>query len=292
MKRKETLALLERHHIRPNRLLGQNFLVDERIAAGICETAGLGKSDLIIEIGPGAGSLTAMLAERAGRVVALEIDRNVLPALHEVLAGAENCTVINADALKTDFGALAAGWSGPVKVVANLPYYITTPLIVKLLVELPGCSGLVLMVQKEAAARIMAGPNSKQYGPMAILITCFGQASRALNAPADAFFPRPGVDSCVIRICPAARLPLVADWPAFRDFLECCFAQRRRTLANSLRIAGLPPARLASLPMILSDLGLAANIRADALTGIQFAKIFNHLHKEIDFMARSSLSCR
>ena len=251
MNRQETMSLLERHDIIPTRSLGQNFLTDDRVVERICAIAGLGPEDLVIEIGPGIGGLTRELARRAGRVIAVEIDRHVLPALNDVLAEAGGqSTVIHADALETNLSELTAGWQGPVKVVANLPYYITTPLIIKILTEIPECSRLVFMIQKEAAARITARPGSKQYGPLAVLAACFGETKKELTVPADAFYPRPGVDSCIIRIISLQKMQ-IDDWLGFRGFLECCFAQRRRLLANSLKIAGISPERLARLPEIL-----------------------------------------
>lgn len=281
MNRKETLDLLTRHTIRPTRSLGQNFLVDERVAVGICDIAGVEPTDLVIEIGPGVGNLTVQLVRKAGAVIALEIDCHVLPALREVLEGCSNCTILHTDALKADLTALAASWPGPVKVVANLPYYITTPLIVKMLVELPACSGLILMVQKEAAARIMARPCSRQYGPMAILAACFGETRRELNVPADAFFPRPGVESSVVRVIPAAQPPAIRNWPEFYKFLEQCFAQRRRTLVNSLRIAGLKQTQTNILPSIMANMEIASDVRAEALTCVQFVELFKNLVVDI-----------
>lgn len=274
MNRQETLSILGQYGISPTRSLGQNFLTDDRVIDRIADIAGVGAGDLVIEIGPGIGGLTRILAGRAGKVIAIEIDRHVLPALQAVLAFTDNCSILHMDALRTDLAALAAGWPGPVKVVANLPYYITTPLIVKALVELPACSHMVLMIQKEAAARVMALPGSKQYGPLAVLSACFGETSRELIVPAGAFYPKPGVDSCVIRMIKTEKLQIDA-WPAFLDFLERCFAQRRKMLVNSLRIAGTDEAILASLPDLLEKLQLGADIRAEKLAPDQFVMLYN-----------------
>ena len=276
MNRKETLALLRQFNIRLNHSLGQNFLIDERIIGRICQVADLSPADLVIEIGPGLGSLTRELARLAGRVIAIEIDRQMLPALEQALDGFPNCQVMHADALDIDLASVTAGWTGPVKVVANLPYYITTPLIMKILGELPGCSEMVLMIQKEAADRVMARPGCKQYGPLTVLAASIGTVSRAIDVPAASFFPIPHVDSCVIRINAAGRLQ-ISDWPAYSRFLESCFAQRRKTLINSLKSAGYGPERIARLSSRLDELELGGNARAERLTREEFLDIYHSL---------------
>ncbi len=278
MNRQETLSLLAAFNIRPTRSLGQNFLVDERVVVKICELADLSTQDLVIEIGPGIGGLTRELATRAGQVIALEIDKHVMPALQQVLSHVNNCKVVLGDALEADLARLAEAKTDGVKVVANLPYYITTPLIEKILVELPDCSQLVLMVQKEAAARIMANPGSKQYGPLAVLTASFGEVRREILVPADAFYPRPDVESCVVRITASHQMP-IDNWKKYLRFLEHCFAQRRRTLTNSLSIAGVEPGRQ-KLAEILSELGLKSNIRAEMLEKEQFLAIYNRLYRQ------------
>ncbi len=275
MDRQETLTLLRQFGIQPTRSLGQNFLIDDRITGRICQCAELNSADLVIEIGPGIGNLTRELAARAGRVIAIEIDRHVLPALEASLMACQNCTVIHADALTVDLALLVGDWPGPIKVVANLPYYITTPLIVKILCELSHCEQLVLMIQKEAAGRILTSPNSKQYGPLAILTACFGDASREMIVPAASFFPVPGVDSCIIRIKENHKLQ-INDWQAFHRFLESCFAQRRKTLLNCLKAAGYKPERLNRLPDLLTEMKLAVNARAEMLSCSQFLTIYHY----------------
>lgn len=273
MNRQETLAILEQHGIRPTRSLGQNFLTDDRVVERIGQCAALSPQDLVLEIGPGIGGLTRALAGQAGQVIAIEIDRHILPALRDVLSDRHNCTILHNDALETDLAALAADWPGPVKVVANLPYYITTPLISKALVELPQCTRMVLMIQKEAAARVTATPGSKQYGPMAVLAACFGKARRELIVSPGSFYPQPGVDSCVINLTRENKMQNV-HWPAFQRFLEACFTQRRKMLANSLRAAGYTADQLAKLPAILARLGLPDHIRAEMITAEQFVEIY------------------
>ena len=276
MNRKETLALLRQFNIRLNHSLGQNILIDECIIGRICQTADLSSSDLVIEIGPGLGSLTRELARLAGRVIAIEIDRQMLPALQLTLGEFQNCQVMHADALAIDLASVVAGWTGPVKVVANLPYYITTPLLMKILSELPGCSELVLMIQKEAADRVMAKPGCKQYGPLTVLAASIGTVSREIEVPAASFFPVPHVDSSVIRINATGKLH-ISDWPAYVRFLESCFAQRRKTLTNSLKSAGYGSDRINRLASRLSDLKLDGNVRAERLTEEEFLDIYHSL---------------
>lgn len=277
MNKKATLEILGRFNIQPTRSLGQNFLTDERVVDNICAVAELGPDDLVVEIGPGIGGLTHELSRRSGQVIAIEIDQHVLPALQHVMADAPNCTILHADALKTDLAALAAGRTRDVKVVANLPYYITTPLIVKILVEIPACTHLVLMLQNEAVDRILAGPGSKQYGPLAVLAQCFGETRREIMVPAASFYPKPHVDSCVIRMKREEQLQ-INDWPAFHRFLEKCFAQRRKMFINSLRIAGLNQIQLARLTEIMAELGVSAEIRAEMITKEQFAAIYHRIY--------------
>lgn len=277
MNKKEIFEILHRFNIQPTRSLGQNFLTDDRVIDNICEIAELKPDDLVIEIGPGIGGLTRELCKHAGQVAAIEIDQHVLPALQHVMADSPNCTILHGDALVTDLTALAAGWTGDVKVVANLPYYITTPLIVKILVEIPACTHLVLMIQAEAVARIIAGPGSKQYGPLAVLAQSFGDTRREIMVPAASFHPKPHVDSCVIRMKREDQLQ-INDWPAFHRFLEKCFAQRRKMFVNSLRIAGLNQIQMARLSEVMSELGVSAEIRAEMITKEQFAAIYHRLY--------------
>lgn len=273
----QTKALLAQYDIRPTRSLGQNFLVDDRVVARICTLANLQPTDLVIEIGPGIGHLTRSLSQLAGRVITIEIDRHVLPALTAVMAGQANFTLIHADALQVAFADLTAGWPGPVKVIANLPYYITTPLITKIVREIPSFTRLVFMVQLEAAQRLLAQPGSKDYGPLGVLLHCLGSVRRAMNVSAAAFWPRPHVDSAVIEIEPRPSPVAVADWDAFIRFVEACFQQRRKTLANSLRHDWMhDTGRVEPQPLVthLAALGLSDRIRAEAMTPTQFVQLY------------------
>lgn len=274
----QTKALMEQFAIRPTRSLGQNFLVDDRVVQRICQAADIQPTDLVIEIGPGIGHLTTALASRAGQVIAIEIDRHVLPALQAVMADHPNFELVHADALTVALNEKTANWSGPVKIVANLPYYITTPLIMKMVREIPRFATLVLMVQKEAAERLMAAPGQKQYGPAGVLLRCLGTLRREMIVPAGAFWPRPPVDSAVIQVWrePDALAP--ADWPSFAGFVEACFSLRRKTLLNSLRSYGNAQTREAWSAAIVSclvRLGLSDRIRAEAIAPAQFVEIWH-----------------
>lgn len=276
MNRREIIATLSQYNLRPAHGLGQNFLADDRTAGQIMTLAQLSRQDLVLEIGPGIGALTRELVRLAGRVIAVELDGSLLTALRAGLPPEGDCQVIQGDALAADLSTLTTGWAGPVKVVANLPYYITTPLIEKVICELPGSASLILMVQKEAAGRVLAGPGSKQYGPLAVLVASFGQAKRELVVPAAAFFPQPHVDSCVIRINSVSKLQ-IADWQKYRKFLERCFLHRRKTLDNSLKASGYATERLKWLQNYLVSLGLPANARAETLNPQHFIAIFQQI---------------
>ena len=200
MNKQETIALLEQFNLKPTRSLGQNFLIDNRVIAQAVAAAAPDKETCVIEIGPGLGGLTVELAKLAGVVKAVEIDRHILPALRQVVLPYHNVDIIHADAMQIDFTSLVDDWSGPVCVTANLPYYITSPIVEKLLSEIKQLSSMTLMVQKEAAARLAAKPGSKLYGPAAVLTALLGPVKKISHVPAASFYPRPHVDSTLIYI--------------------------------------------------------------------------------------------
>jgi 16S rRNA (adenine1518-N6/adenine1519-N6)-dimethyltransferase len=279
MDRHETEMLLRQFGIRPTHSLGQNFLVDERVGQHILQLAGPERDDQVIEIGPGLGALTRELAATAGRIVAVEIDRHLIPLLEQVLMKCDNCRILNQDALKTDLAALAAEWPGPTLVAANLPYYITTPIIEKILCELPACRRLVFTVQKEAADRLLAGPGSKAYGPAAILLALHGAAKCSLTIPPAAFWPRPHIESTVLVINRETRVPGNNQLPSapqdrrqFLRFLNQCFRQRRKKLANNLPALPDRPIR-----EILEQSGLSPDIRAEQMAPDQFLVLWHLL---------------
>ncbi len=265
--------MLNQFDIRPIRSLGQNFLVDDRVVDQILKAADVLPGDLILEIGPGIGGLTRALAGQAGCVLALEIDRRVIPALRHVTESFNQVQIIEGDALKMSFSDLTRNHPGPVKVVANLPYYITTPLMIKALTDIPGLDRMVVMIQREAAERVLAKPGSRQYGPLAVLCSSFGTLSRAFIVKSGSFIPRPNVDSCVIRLVRDTRIA-PGQWQPFAEFVEACFSQRRRTLVNSLKISGFSPERLSRIPDIIRSAGLALDVRPERIAAEQFYQMF------------------
>ena len=294
MDKQETLALCEQFQIRPTKSLGQNFLIQESVSRRIAALADLSSSDLVIEIGPGLGALTVELAAAAGKVIAIEIDRHLIPALQYKMSQFANSTIIHEDALKTSLRQLADGWTGPVKLAANLPYYITTPLIEKMIVELPQSTAIILMLQDEAADRLLAKPGSKLYSPLAILAAQYGRGEKVFSVPASAYMPQPHVESCVVTLTAVGGQVSQADqptadnqvnqvskvsqppmnWPRYQRFLETCFAQRRKTLLNNLRTVGLTIEQMQDVRRFLADRGLAESVRAEAVGAIDFAALF------------------
>lgn len=274
----QTKALLTQFNIQPTRSLGQNFLVDERVVSRIVDLAELSPEDLVIEIGPGLGHLTVELAKYAGRVIAIEIDRHIFPALSHTLAPFANVALVHGDALAQDLRQLCRDWSGPVKVVANLPYYVTTDLMLKIMTELPICQSLTLMMQKEAAERIMAPVGSKGYSPLGIIAACLGVLRRVLTVGRGSYYPQPHVDSVVLQLKPhREQLVKAPDLASFSQFLQTCFHQRRKTLYNNLN-AYSPAGKGVITPDtwldLIENLPAARTVRAESLTPAQFAKLY------------------
>lgn len=287
MDRQETEALLKQFGIQPTHSLGQNFLVDPLVAGRILSACALTPDNQVIEIGPGLGAMTRLAAQTAGRVAAIEIDRHLIPVLKQVLAAFPHCRVIHQDALKTDIGSLADGWSGETIVLGNLPYYITTALIEHVLCDLPMARRCVFMLQKEAADRLLRGPGTKSYRPTTILLALHGSSRCLFQVSPEAFWPRPHIASTVILIekaghaadCPDSRLDgcFTSDrqtrW-LFLRFLERCFRQRRKKLSHNLPCGmGLSPASL------LEQAGLEAAVRAEQVQPRQFYDLFMRLHQ-------------
>ncbi len=277
----QTKALMALHDIRPTRSLGQNFLVDERVVSRIADLAELGKNDLVLEIGPGLGHLTVELARRAGRVVAIEIDQHILPALKANLADFSHVDVIYGDALRLNLLDVMGTPGQPVKVVANLPYYVTTELLHKIMLEIPGFSGLFLMMQKEAAERIMADVGTRDYSPIGVIARCLGTMKRAITVGRGSFYPQPHVDSTVLQLIPFDQ-PLVKpeELAGFAAFLKSCFRQRRKTLSNSLVLPSQITGRNEGgfqLESELAKLGLSRTVRAEAISPTQFANLYHSI---------------
>nr|WP_296463620.1 16S rRNA (adenine(1518)-N(6)/adenine(1519)-N(6))-dimethyltransferase RsmA [uncultured Acetatifactor sp.] len=277
---RNTIEVLQRHNFTFQKKYGQNFLVDPNVLERVMDAAGVSGEDCVLEIGPGIGTMTQLLAERAGKVVAVEIDRNLIPILEETLAPYSNVTVINEDILKLDVEETirVRGEGRPVKVVANLPYYITTPIIMSLLEGGAPLESITVMVQKEVAERMQAGPGTKDYGALSLAVQYYSRPEVVANVPPNCFIPRPNVGSAVIRLTRYGTPPVQAADPGkLFTVIRASFNQRRKTLANSLANAPGLPASRERVTRILEEMGLPAMIRGEALTLEQFAALSDRL---------------
>ena len=259
---------------------GQNFLVDTHVLEKIIQAAGLTKEDLVLEIGPGIGTMTQYLAENAGRVMAVEIDSNLIPILKETLKDYHNVTVINEDILKVDVAALAEQYNGgrPIKVVANLPYYITTPIIMGLFESQVPIDNITVMVQKEVAERMQAGPGTKNYGALSLAVQYYAEPYIVANVPPNCFIPRPSVGSAVIRLTRHGKKPVeVKDEKLMFALIRASFNQRRKTLQNSLNNSAELSFSKEEIGEAIEKMGLSPSVRGEALTLEQFAKLADAL---------------
>ena len=233
-----TIAVLQKYHFIFQRKFGQNFLIDTHVLDKIIRSAEISGEDMVLEIGPGIGTMTQYLAQAAAKVTAVEIDRALIPILEETLEGYENVTVLNEDILKVDIAKLAERENGgrPIKIVANLPYYITTPIIMGLFENQVPLKSMTIMVQKEVAERMQAGPGSKNYGALSLAVQYYAKPYIVANVPPNCFMPRPKVGSAVIRLeryeKPAVK---VEDEKLMFKIIRASFNQRRKTLANGLK---------------------------------------------------------
>ncbi len=280
--RKSTAEIIEKYHFSFQKKFGQNFLVDSSILDRIIESAQITKEDCVLEIGPGIGTMTQRLAEEAGAVVAVEIDKNLLPVLEDTLSAYENVTVINADILKLDLNRIVKEHNGgrPVKVVANLPYYITTPIIMALFEKKVPLHSVTIMVQKEVADRMRVGPGTKDYGALSLAVQYYAKPEIVTKVPAGCFMPKPNVDSAVIRLTRYEKPPVeVEDETWLFAVIRASFNQRRKTLANGLANAGYPGIGRRQVEEVLSAMGLAAAVRGETLTLEQFAELSDRLAK-------------
>ncbi|MCR5477324.1 MAG: 16S rRNA (adenine(1518)-N(6)/adenine(1519)-N(6))-dimethyltransferase RsmA [Lachnospiraceae bacterium] len=269
----KTIEILKKYDFRIQKKYGQNFLIDPHVLERIVTEAQVGPEDLVVEIGPGLGSLTQHLAEHAGEVVAVEIDRNLIPILEETLAEYHNVTVLNEDILKVDLTQLSHDHGDrPLKVVANLPYYITTPIVMGLLESRVPLKSITVMVQKEVADRMQVGPGTKDYGALSLAVQYYAKPEIVANVPPNCFIPRPNVGSAVIRLTLHDAPPVrVRDEKRMFALIRAAFGQRRKTLANALSNA--PEIRVSreQVTKALGELGLSETIRGEALTLEQFA---------------------
>ena len=278
---KYTIEVLQKYHFVFQKRFGQNFLIDTHVLERIIEAAQITKDDFVIEIGPGIGTMTQYLAEAAREVAAVEIDRSLIPILQDTLQDWDNVTVINEDILKVDVCKLAQEKNGgrPVKVVANLPYYITTPIIMGLFENQVPLDSITIMVQKEVADRMQVGPGTKDYGALSLAVQYYARPQIVTNVPPNCFMPRPNVGSAVIRLTSHKKPVAVKNEKLMFDIIRASFNQRRKTLVNGLyNVGGLNKSK-EELAAVLESIGLAANVRGETLTLEQFAALSDALSK-------------
>ena len=275
-----TIAVLNRYGFDFKKKFGQNFLIDENVVEGIVREAGVTEDDFVVEVGPGIGTMTQILCENAREVVAVEIDKKLIPILTEdTLSYYDNVTVINEDILKLDIKKLADEKNGgrPIKVVANLPYYITTPIIMGLFESHVPLDSITLMVQKEVADRMQCGPGTRDYGALSLAVQFYARPKVVLNVPASCFMPRPNVDSAVIRLERFKTPPVdVKNEHLMFKIIRASFNQRRKTMLISVGNSGIGITKEA-LTNALETMGLPLTIRGEALTLEQFAQLSNLL---------------
>lgn len=273
---KNTIEIIQKYEFMFQKKFGQNFLIDTHVLEKIISAAGITKNDCVLEIGPGIGTMTQYLAENAGHVVAVEIDRNLIPILKETLADYDNVTVINEDILRVDIKALAEEYNGgkPIKVVANLPYYITTPIIMGLFESGVPIDNITVMVQKEVADRMKEGPGSKDYGALSLTVQYYAEPEIVANVPPNCFIPRPNVGSAVIRLTRHKEMPVEVKDPALMfKIIRASFNQRRKTLQNGLGNAPELPYTKEQIAAAIAEMGLTPTIRGEALSLAQFAQL-------------------
>lgn len=271
-----TVAILDKYGFNFQKRFGQNFLIDANILDKIVSGAGVTKDDCVLEIGPGIGTMTQYLCERAKYVIAVEIDKALIPILKDTLSPYDNVTVINNDILKTDINEIVEKYNEgrPIKVVANLPYYITTPIIMGLFEKHIPLESITVMIQREVADRMSVGPGTKDYGALSLAVQYYSKPSVIAYVSPECFIPKPKVGSCVIRLERYASPPIVAkDEEMMFRIIRAAFNQRRKTLANSLVNSGVTHISREGIQNILIKMGLDINIRGEKLTLEEFAKL-------------------
>ena len=279
---KNTIEVIQKYGFAFQKKFGQNFLIDTRVLDKIIAAAGVTEEDMVLEIGPGIGTMTQRLAEAAGRVVAVEIDTNLIPILQDTLSDFENITIINEDILKVDINKLAEEYNGgrPIKVVANLPYYITTPIIMGLFESGIPIDNITVMVQKEVADRMQVGPGSKDYGARSLAVQYYAEPYIVANVPCNCFMPRPNVDSAVIRLTRYEEPPVqVKDEKMLFKIIRASFNQRRKTLQNGLNNSSELNFTKDQIAAAIAEAGFSPSVRGEALTLEQFAKLTDILLK-------------
>lgn len=277
---KNTIEILNKYKFVFQKRYGQNFLIDEHVLGKIIRSAEITEEDFVVEIGPGIGTLTQYLAASAGAVTAIEIDDALIPILEDTLGAYDNISILHEDALQVDMRKLAQEKNGgrPIKVVANLPYYITTPILMGLFESHAPLKSVTVMVQKEVADRMKSGPGSKDYGALSLAVQYYAKPELIANVPPNCFMPRPRVGSAVIRLTCHEKPPVeTLDERLLFQVIRASFNQRRKTLSNSLYNAADLKIPKDCTEGILQEMGLPANVRGEALTLEEFAALSNRL---------------
>ncbi len=275
-----TIAVLQKYKFNFQKKFGQNFLIDTRVLDKIISAADITKEDFVLEIGPGIGTMTQYLCEHAKRVAAVEIDKNLIPILEDTLSSYNNVEIIHQDILKMDMERFVQEQNpgNPIKVVANLPYYITTPIIMGLFESHADIHSITIMVQKEVAQRMQAVPGTKDYGALSLAVQYYAKPEIVANVPPNCFMPRPNVGSAVIRLIKYQEPPVsVNDEGQLFALIRASFNQRRKTLVNGLNNASNISYGKDEIVRALEEMGLPANVRGEALTLEQFAQLSNQL---------------
>lgn len=274
----KTIEIIKKHDFTIQKKFGQNFLIDTHVLEKIINSAGMTKEDCVLEIGPGIGTMTQYLAEEAGHVIAVEIDTKLIPILNETLADYDNVTIINQDILKVDINQITQDYNQgrPIKVVANLPYYITTPIIMGLFEGGVPIDNITVMVQKEVADRMQVGPGSKDYGALSLAVQYYAEPYIVANVPPNCFIPRPGVGSAVIRLTRYRTPPVDVEDPKlmFR-LIRASFNQRRKTLQNGLNNSPEVSFTKEQIVEAIEHMGLNPSVRGETLTLKEFAGLSN-----------------
>lgn len=278
-----TIAVLQKYNFVFQKKFGQNFLIDTHVLDKIIRSAEISKDDMVLEIGPGIGTMTQHLACAAGKVAAVEIDKALIPILEDTLSGYDNVTVLNKDILKVDIADLAERENGgrPIKVVANLPYYITTPIIMGLFEKHVPLKSITVMVQKEVAERMQVGPGTKDYGALSLAVQYYAKPYIVANVPPNCFMPRPKVGSAVIRLDRYETPPVqVDDEKLMFRIIRASFNQRRKTLANGMKNSPELDYTKEQIESAINSLGKGAGVRGETLTLKEFAALANFLIRE------------
>ena len=280
-----TIEVLQKYNFNFQKKFGQNFLIDEHVLDKIIRAAEITKDDYVLEIGPGIGTMTQYLACAAREVTAVEIDRALIPILEDTLKEYDNVSIINEDILKVDIAALAKEKNGgrPIKVVANLPYYITTPIIMGLFESHVPLESITVMVQKEVADRMQVGPGTKDYGALSLAVQYYAEPYIVANVPPNCFMPRPAVGSAVIRLTRHQKTPVeVMDEKLMFRLIRASFNQRRKTLANGLKNSGELNLSKEVITAAIEKLGKGSSVRGEALDLEEFARLTNIIKEEME----------